>query len=87
MINAGIQNDDLLIVDRSLDARPGCIVVAILDGCFTLKKLTRHKEVLYLEAEHPNHPAIDMSHYGNVQIWGVAIYAIHKLTRTNRSLY
>lgn len=38
MTNAGIQNGDLLIVDRSLDAQPGCIVVAILDGCFTLKK-------------------------------------------------
>ncbi len=81
MSNAGVLDGDLLIVDRSLDPQPGHIVVAILDGSFTLKKLTYSKGVPYLEAKHPNHPTIDLRNYKNVQIWGVAIYSIHGLKR------
>ncbi|WP_269623135.1 LexA family protein [Prochlorococcus marinus] len=79
MSNAGILDGDLLIVDRSLDPKPGRIVVAIIDGSFTLKKLTYQKGIPYLEAEHPNYPSIDLRHHDNVQIWGVAIYSIHSL--------
>ena len=79
MSNAGVLSGDILIVDRSLDPHPGHIVVAILDGTFTLKKLTYRDGVSYLEAEHPNYPAIDLRNYENVQIWGVAIYSIHSL--------
>ena len=79
MSAAGILDGDLLIVDRSLEPRPGSIVVAILDGSFTLKKLTYKDEIPYLEAEHPDYPAIDLRNYGNIQIWGVAIYSIHSL--------
>ncbi len=80
MSKAGILDGDLLIVDRSLDPRPGNIVVAILDGSFTLKKLTYKKGLTYLEAAHPNYPAIDLRNYENGQIWGVAIYSIHRLS-------
>ena len=79
MSNAGVLNGDLLIVDRSLNPQPGHLVVAILDGAFTLKKLTYREGIPYLEAEHPNHPAIDLRNYENIQIWGVAIYSIHSL--------
>ncbi|AAP99804.1 MULTISPECIES: LexA family protein [Prochlorococcus] len=81
MSNAGILDGDLLIVDRSLDAKPGNIVVAILDGAFTLKKLTYRKNIPYLEAANHNYPIIDLRRYGAVQIWGVAIYSIHTLPR------
>ena len=84
MRDAGILDGDLLIVDRSIDPQPGHIVVAVLNGCFTLKKLTYRKNVPYLEAEHPNYSAIDLRHYESVQIWGVAIYAIHSLSRAAR---
>ena len=43
MTGAGIHDGDLLVVDRSLDPRPGRIVVAVLDGGFTLKRLARHR--------------------------------------------
>ena len=43
MLGAGIHDGDLLVVDRSLDARPGRVVVAVLDGAFTLKRLVRHR--------------------------------------------
>ncbi len=79
MRNAGVLDGDLLIVDRSLNPQPGHIVVAILDGSFVLKKLTYKKGLLYLEAENPAYPSINLRHYENVQIWGVAIYSIHSL--------
>ena len=79
MIGAGVYDGDLLIVDRSLNPRPNDIVVAILDGCFTLKRFTKHLDKLRLEAENPNYPAIDLDCYGEVQIWGVATYSIHSL--------
>ncbi len=81
MTNAGIQDGDLIIVDRSLDPKPGLIVVAILDGEFTLKRLRINKGILYLEAANPNYPSIDLRHYENVQVWGVAIYSIHNLSK------
>ncbi len=79
MNGAGILNGDLLVVDRSLDPKPGHIVVAILDGDFTLKRLTNDQGIPYLEAENPNYPRIDLRHYGDVNIWGVAIHSIHNL--------
>ncbi len=79
MSDAGVLSGDILIIDRSLDPHPGHIVVAILDGAFTLKKLTYRKGIPYLEAKHPNYPAIDLRNYENVQIWGVATYSIHSL--------
>ncbi len=81
MNNAGIYNNDLLIIDRSINPHPGHIVVAILDGEFTLKRLTKEKDNYYLKAEKENYPAISLYEYENIQIWGVAIYSIHDLQR------
>ncbi len=87
MIGSGVKDGDLLLVDRSLDARPGSIVVAILDGNFTVKRLERHRGIICLEADHPSHPPIDLSCYENIQIWGVAIYSIHNLKHPSPSTW
>ena len=79
MIDAGIQHGDLLVVDRSLEARPGQIVVAVLDGAFTLKYLNRHQGRWRLEAAHPDYPPLELRDAGDACIWGVAIHAIHTL--------
>ena len=84
MINAGIQDGDLIIIDRSLDPKPGHIVIAILDGCFTLKKLINNNGSIYLEAANSDYPSIDISNYESIQIWGVAIYNIHDLKKSQR---
>ena len=80
MTGAGIHNDDLLVVDRSLNPHPGHIVIAVLDGAFTLKRLVLKDGTLYLQAENPHYPSIDLRQYDNVQIWGVAVHSIHRLT-------
>ena len=79
MTEAGIHDGDLLVVDRSLDPRPGRVVVAVLDGAFTLKRLVRYRGRLRLEAAHPNYPALELHRCSDVQIWGVAIHVIHPL--------
>ena len=81
MLDAGIQHGDLLVVDRSLEARPGLIVVAVLDGAFTLKRLARHRGRLRLEAANSAYPPLELHQCGDVQIWGVAIHVIHPLGR------
>ena len=79
MNGAGIHDGDLLVVDRSLDPRPGRVVVAVLDGGFTLKRLTRHQGRLRLEAANPSYPPLDLQSCDDAQIWGVAIHVIHSL--------
>jgi len=79
MTGAGIHDGDLLVVDRSLDPRPGRVVVAVLDGAFTLKRLMRDQRGLHLEAAHPDYPVLELHHCMDVQIWGVAIHVIHPL--------
>lgn len=87
MTEAGIQDGDLLVIDRSLDPRPKQIVIAIIDGEFTVKKLTFYKENLYLEAANPDYPRLDLRNYNDVQIWGVAIYSIHSLAISSSSIW
>ena len=81
MNNAGIYNNDLLIIDRSINPNPGNIVVALLDGEFTLKRLIKEKNNYYLKADKENYPAINLYEYVDIQIWGVAIYSIHELQK------
>ena len=79
MLGAGIHDGDLLVVDRSLDPRPGRVVVAVLDGEFTLKRLGQQHGRLRLEAVDPAYPPLELHRCGDVQIWGVAIHVIHPL--------
>ena len=79
MIGAGIHDGDLLVIDRSLEPRPGRVVVAVLDGAFTLKRLMRDGHGLHLEAAHPDYPNLELQSCIDVQIWGVAIHVIHPL--------
>ncbi len=82
MNNAGIYNNDLLIIDRSINPKPGHIVVALLDGEFTLKRLIKKQDNYYLKADKKNYPAINLYEYIDIEIWGVATYSIHELQKT-----
>jgi len=77
MINAGIKNNDLIIVDKSLNAKPGNIIIAMIDGEFTIKRLSRKDNELYLKAENKNYPDFKFKNHIDIQIWGVVIYSIH----------
>jgi DNA polymerase V len=77
MKDAGIHRGDILIVDRSLETTNGRIVIAVIDGEFTVKRLRIENDTILLEAENPGFPAIRIQSGWDFQIWGVVTYIIH----------
>ena len=78
MINAGIHDGDLLVVDRAVPAEHNKIVIAALDGELTVKRLVRRGEKVLLVPENPDYPEFDITQREHVHIWGVVTYVIHK---------
>lgn len=78
MTGAGIQSGDMLIVDRSLEAAHGKIVIAAIDGELTIKRLSRTHGSLQLLPANPKYPAIDITAEHDVVIWGVVTHVIHE---------
>lgn len=79
MIGAGIHDDDLLVVDRSLTPRDGSIVIAALDGELTVKRYRRHGARVTLAAENDDYEPIELSGDMRLDIWGVVTAVIHKV--------
>jgi len=79
MINAGIQPDDILIVDRSLEAINNKIVIAIVDGELTVKRLSIIDDIYWLVPENSSYSAIRIDENIDFVIWGIVTYVIHKL--------
>lgn len=79
MIEAGIHPGDLLIVDRSLRPANGKVVIAVINGELTVKRLFKEKNKLYLTPENPNYPAIEIKEEMDFMIWGVVTNVIHEL--------
>lgn len=77
MINAGIHDGDMLIVDRAIEPAPGKIVIAALDGELTVKRLSTQGGVVRLLPENPDYPAIEIGSEQELVIWGVVIHVIH----------
>lgn len=76
MAGAGINDKDILIVDRSLEPTHGKIVIAILDGELTVKRLHRKDGVIQLVPENPNFKPIQIKKESDLQIWGVVTNVI-----------
>ncbi len=79
MINAGIHDNDILIVDRSLKPTHGKIVIAVVDGQMTVKRLYKQSGKLFLIPENKNFKPIEITENMSMEIWGVVITAIHSL--------
>ena len=77
MKDAGINNDDILIVDRSLTAIHNCIVVAVVNSEYTVKRLQKIKDKIYLMPENKKYPVIEIKEGMDFEIWGVVTYVIH----------
>lgn len=77
MKGAGIFDNDLLVVDRSVEATDGRVVIAVVDGEFTVKRLRRTKERCWLEAANARYRDIEVS--CDDMIWGVVVHSIHSL--------
>ncbi|MDZ7642174.1 MAG: translesion error-prone DNA polymerase V autoproteolytic subunit [Desulfurivibrio sp.] len=79
MINAGIHHDDILVVDRSLEAVNGKVVIAVLNGELTVKRLVQKNGTARLLAENPNYPPLELTEESACEIWGVVTFVIHSL--------
>lgn len=78
MIGCGIHHGDILVVDRSLQAAHGRIVVAILHGELTVKRLMCRADSWCLEAANPAYPAVVITEENGCEVWGVVTSVIHQ---------
>jgi len=78
MIGAGIHHDDILVVDRSRQAGSGDIVIAVLDGELTVKRLVRTARSCRLVAENSDYPSIEILEEHDCEIWGVVTSVVHR---------
>lgn len=78
MQDAGIHSGDTLVVDRSITPSSGKIVVAIIDGEFTVKRFVIKENGSYLIPENPRYSAVRIDQNESFQVWGVVTYVIHK---------
>jgi DNA polymerase V len=79
MVNVGIFPGDMLVVDRSLTPTYGKIVIALLNGEMTVKRLEKFKNRLFLCAENDDYPDIKITEEDHFAIWGVVTNVIHSL--------
>ena len=79
MVSAGISDGDMLIVDRSLEATNDSIVVAIINGEFTVKSISKVNEHLYLMPHNTSYNPIEITEEMDFEIWGVVTHSIHSV--------
>jgi DNA polymerase V len=79
MINASINSGDILVVDRSLDAQNGKIIIAAINGELTVKRLKKSANGVFLMPENDQFDPIEITQEQDVVIWGVVTSVIHQL--------
>ena len=79
MVGAGLDDGDLLVIDRSLNPENGKIAVCLLDGEFTVKRIKKEKKKLYLMPENKKYKPIELKEENELIIWGIIIYVIKRV--------
>ena len=78
MLHAGIHHGDILIIDRSLNARDGDIIIAVLYGEFTVKELSIINGTFFLIPKNSRYSPIEISDDMDFEVWGIVSYSIRK---------
>lgn len=84
MVNAGINDKDILVVDRSLEPKHGHIVIAVLNGELTVKRLSLKYNKVRLKPENPEYPIIEVGEDMEFLIWGVVTSVIHQFNHPKK---
>ncbi|NDK30831.1 LexA family protein [Nesterenkonia haasae] len=79
MVGAGISHGDQLLIHKGTRPRDGDVVIAVLDGQFTVKRLRLTGARIRLEAANPEYPDIEIPELSELSIWGVAYMCLHGL--------
>ena len=77
MLGAGIQSGDLLVVDRSLEVIDNSIVVANINGEFTVKRIKKNKNKMFLVPENKKYKPIEVTEEMDFELFGVVAHVIH----------
>lgn len=79
MQGAGLDDGDLLVIDRSLEPENDKIAVCFIDGSFTVKRLKVDVDCVYLMSENKNYKPIKVSEGDELLIWGIVTYVVKKV--------
>jgi DNA polymerase V len=79
MKDAGIYDNDILVVDRSVKLANGKIIVAILNGELMVRRFHKNFTSAFLIPENDRYKTINLAEFGDFNVWGVVTYAIHHL--------
>ncbi len=79
MVGAGLDDGDLLVIDRSLNPENGKIAVCLVDGEFTVKRIKKEQTRLYLIPENKKYKRIEIKEENELIIWGIVEYVIKKV--------
>ena len=76
MSDINISHGDIVVIDKSLEASDGRVIVAFLNGAFTVKRIQFEKKGCWLVAENPKYPSIRVTDESDFKIWGVVVHVI-----------
>lgn len=79
MMGAGIDDGDIMVIDRSLEPRDGKIAVCFIDGEFTVKRIKINKDGLYLMPENKAFQPIKVTEDNKVIVWGIVTYVVKEV--------
>ncbi|MDE5955696.1 MAG: umuD protein [Bacteroidales bacterium] len=79
MSDAGVAKGDVLVIDKSLDARDGDLAVCFLDGEFMLRRVERTEDGLRLLTANPDCPGTEIAEDADFTLWGIVTYVIKKV--------
>lgn len=79
MVDAGINEGDMLVVDRSLEAKDNAIAICVINWEFTVKRLAVDGKNLFLVPENSQYKAIKITEEMDFQVWGIVTFVIHKV--------
>ena len=78
MEGVGIQDGDIVVIDKSLEPSNDQIAVCFIDGEFTLKRIHLENGRLFLMPHNPSFPPIEITEENNFQVWGIVTYVIKR---------
>ena len=78
MRDAGIVDGDKVVVDRSIEAKHNHIVIAVVEGDYTIKRLYKRRERIELRAENPAFQPIVFTEFSKLEIWGVVVGVVRR---------
>lgn len=81
MVDAGIDEGDILVIDKSLEAQDGDLVVCYVEGEFAIKFLSVENGKVLLKPANPDYPTLEVKSCDDFRVWGVVTYTIKKRNR------